>query len=368
MEDISSKFQVNHELLAYWKSKSQPSQGVFSFWRLKYHILLIIMITAASFLGLSFWLTIGAFMVVFSVDYLAYRKVRRFLLTRETKLLADYLDKDLGYVFYKESQIGDYERKDIKLFGKRKVSQVNPIHYIRKLVVRSLCSRKEFNGRQLLDIGCHYGVMTEEFTGAWLKITAMDLQRHTMPEFKRRLGISPVVANARHLPFKSGHIDGISFMEIVEHLTDPVSILKELHSILPKGGKLLLTTNNRHEIHWEYFLNPLKLLEKALGLITDNILPIRPILWRGFDDKLFYYHTAFSKKEITAVLKSCGFRIILMSTFAYANNLYELFNKLGIDITEQQYANLQIFIGKFLDKMPIIRYLGAHWLIIAKKK
>jgi len=368
MKTLKDKFIISNKIISEWKLKCLSGRSTNSFWKLRYYLFFATAFIAVGILFLPVAITLTSLISLAIFDYLVYRIDRRKKLSHELQLLDSFLMQKLKTEFYEKNTSSKYERHDISHFGTRMVSQVNPIHYIHKLVVESLCKEKTFQGDRLLDIGCHYGIITESFRGSWSKIIGTDLQQYTMTEFKKRMNSTPVLANAEYLPFKQDRIDGVSFMEVIEHLTDPFSILREIHRMLKPKGKILLTTNNRHEIHWEFFLNPLKLFEKAVGLFSDAVLPIRPIMWYGHDDKLFYYHTAFSKSEITEILQSCGFHIEYISSFAYAYHFYQLFLKFGLDFTERSWARYQFITGNILGKIPIIKYLGAHWLIVAIKK
>ncbi|MFC6974517.1 class I SAM-dependent methyltransferase [Halomicroarcula sp. GCM10025709] len=53
-----------------------------------------------------------------------------------------------------------------------------------------------------------------------------------------------VRGDAERLPFTNRSFDTVVFAEVVEHLVDPVPVLRELRRILVPGGRLVLTTPN----------------------------------------------------------------------------------------------------------------------------
>ena len=50
------------------------------------------------------------------------------------------------------------------------------------------------------------------------------------------------IADIRSLPFKAGGFDAVLCLEVLEHVRDPASVLKEFFRTLRSGGKLLVST------------------------------------------------------------------------------------------------------------------------------
>jgi SAM-dependent methyltransferase len=69
------------------------------------------------------------------------------------------------------------------------------------------------------------------------------------------LGLSKtVVGDALNLPFKSGSIDSIVLAEVLEHLYDISSIIREVNRVLAVEGCLFLTTPNPYALSlWPKF-------------------------------------------------------------------------------------------------------------------
>lgn len=88
---------------------------------------------------------------------------------------------------------------------------------------------------EVLDIGSGRGAFLWLLldTFAWLPITALDVldYRITDIEAVRDGGIStltPVHGDATHLPFDDGQFDGVTMLEVLEHIPDTAAALKEV--------------------------------------------------------------------------------------------------------------------------------------------
>lgn len=97
----------------------------------------------------------------------------------------------------------------------------------------------------ILDIGCGEGITLENLLRKFPGRTIMGIdnslenvaicEQHQLPA---RLG------NAYELSFADSSIDCCVFMEVIEHLEEPVTALKEIHRVLRKKGLLLLLFPN----------------------------------------------------------------------------------------------------------------------------
>ena len=108
--------------------------------------------------------------------------------------------------------------------------------------LREVCSGVE---GVVVDIGCARGAVRERL-GTGAHYYGMDYYDtathwyHTTPD---------VFGDAQSLPFRSGSVDRVFLMEVLEHLPDPDSCMQEIFRILRKNGTLVLTTPFLYPIH-----------------------------------------------------------------------------------------------------------------------
>ena len=101
---------------------------------------------------------------------------------------------------------------------------------------------KEVKG-PFIDIGCHAGTFTEQILrkinskkvyGVDLSPSAIALASKKIPHGKFK------IADGAKLPFKSNFFEAAFCLEMLEHVDNPVEVLKEIKRVLKKGGYLVL--------------------------------------------------------------------------------------------------------------------------------
>jgi SAM-dependent methyltransferase len=113
---------------------------------------------------------------------------------------------------------------------------------------RLLYCKDQILGRRInnvLDVGCQNGrflsLLPDEIRKFGVDITIS-------PELSKSIRFANVDLNAG-LPFKSEQFDAIFSGEVIEHLLDTESFIRECHRTLKKGGLFVLTTPNL--LYWQ---------------------------------------------------------------------------------------------------------------------
>lgn len=120
----------------------------------------------------------------------------------------------------------------------------------------------DFSGRQhLLEIGSGVGAQTEilheRFPSA--KIACVDASREQVSQARKRLSapikkglVTVTEANAQALPFEKNTFDGAFVTWFLEHVSDPVGILKETKRVLAKNAVIHINEVLNHS----FFVHP----------------------------------------------------------------------------------------------------------------
>jgi SAM-dependent methyltransferase len=231
------------------------------------------------------------------------------------------LDKVLN--FYEDLQDQEYENTR----AERKLQEL-------KLIKRF---SKHKPGGRLLDIGAGSGIMVEAALemgynaqgiepSKWLQQNA---QQRNLPIFQ---GVFP------H-PDVKGKFDIITFVDVIEHVTHPGKLVKEIHSALTEDGILVLVTPD-----------------------------VKSIAARTLGYKWWHYRFAhigyFSRNNLIRLLKDAGFDIISISRPSW----YFTMHYLGTRFLSFLPRFMQFSLPKFLDKITIPVNLRDSFLVISKKK
>jgi 2-polyprenyl-3-methyl-5-hydroxy-6-metoxy-1,4-benzoquinol methylase len=141
---------------------------------------------------------------------------------------------------------------------------------------------------RLLDFGCAAGYFLQIAQHDGWSIAGVELSRTMAEQATRMLGV-PVAATLDELP--AGQFDAITLWEVIEHMPDPLDVLRQLRARLRPGGVLMLSTPNTG--HWQ---------------------AVRaPELWRSYrpPSHLIY----FTATTLTETLQKAGFqRVVVRKT------------------------------------------------------
>lgn len=184
-------------------------------------------------------------------------------------------------------------------------SEFRPLHDINPARVAWIDSHADLKGKQVIDIGCGGGLLSEGMAALGAQVTGIDLS-------EKALGIARL-----HL-FESGHaidyrlisaeamaeeapsrFDHVTCLEMLEHVPDPASTIAACARLVKPGGQVFLSTINR---------NPKAYMLAVLGAeYIFNLLP------RGTHD-----YTRFLKPaELARLCRAAGLDVLEITGLRY---------------------------------------------------
>ncbi len=96
-------------------------------------------------------------------------------------------------------------------------------------------------GSRILDVGCGSGEVAQRIKEKGYEIAALDFSPVAV-ELARDLGLDCRVADLdTGIPFPDSTFDAVWAGDVIEHVFDPISFLKEIRRVLGPGGSLLCT-------------------------------------------------------------------------------------------------------------------------------
>lgn len=163
----------------------------------------------------------------------------------------------------------------------------------------SLPKRREFlikhvgnSPKKILDVGCAGGYISLLLMKMGHDVTGIELNKK-MAEEARMRGVNVVEHDLEEpIPLESNSVDIVHACEIIEHLFDTESFLKEINRILKPNGIVIISTPNLNS-----FINRFR-------VFIGSSLP----MWGGFPNDRHGSHVrVFNKKKIFELLNMTGF-------------------------------------------------------------
>jgi SAM-dependent methyltransferase len=213
--------------------------------------------------------------------------------------------------------------------------------------IASYIKQYNFKVNKALNVGCggepSKSASVPYFDSGYDMI-GVDVSEEYLKYFSKAFNTDAVYANALCLPFRDGKFDLVNFTDILEHLTNPIHGLTEVHRVLAPGGIIILSTPNRNVLEIRS-INPIILATQMVGTYCESILPhSRDIIadWMGCQ----FYHTAFARRELIKLMKASGFQILSIETQ----------NTSGYKV-----VNL-------LEYIPVLKFLCHDFMVVGQKK
>ncbi|MCD6403768.1 MAG: class I SAM-dependent methyltransferase [Nanoarchaeota archaeon] len=160
---------------------------------------------------------------------------------------------------------------------------------------------------RLLDVGCGPGVLLREARAKKkCEVCGVDFLPHFVNRLRKEgFEVKLCDIEREKIPFK-GRFDVITMTEVIEHLFDPLSVLKKLRGKLKRGGYLILSTPNTFSLKY-----------RLMFLLGRNIFACQSPLHIRF----------FSKNILKRLLDQAGFVADKWNSFSWLPLSNKLFGK-----------------------------------------
>ena len=126
-----------------------------------------------------------------------------------------------------------------------------PLHEINPARVRFVRERCALGEARVVDVGCGGGILSEALAREGAQVTGLDVAERALAVARLHLhesGLSVDYLGATaedHAQAAPGSADVVTCMELLEHVPDPVSVVRACSRLLRPGGNLFLSTLNR---------------------------------------------------------------------------------------------------------------------------
>jgi 2-polyprenyl-3-methyl-5-hydroxy-6-metoxy-1,4-benzoquinol methylase len=213
-----------------------------------------------------------------------------------------YLSRSLRQTFSSQRWYSDCrEITDKKIKGFVKDMQLPYLKQLKKL-------ERFTAGRQILDFGSGLGIFLYVAKNSGWLVGGFDVSKDAALLAKKNFDIE---YSATLSEFSPGYFDVLRISQVLEHIDNPLSVLKELKNLIkPKGVLAVMVPNSD-------------------SLLTGFINTFRRLFFRKprFSGPLYNqgHIIGFSPASLDRMIKSCGFKKISLYTVSMGSIYYPLF-------------------------------------------
>lgn len=164
-----------------------------------------------------------------------------------------------------------------------------PLHQLNPLRLNYIDSRANLAGKQVLDVGCGGGILSESMAQRGAQVTGIDMAEKSLQVAQLHALESGVQVEYRCVAVEAlaqerpQAFDVVTCMEMLEHVPDPASVVRACATLVKPGGHVFFSTLNRNAkaylmavVGAEYVLN---LLPKGTHDYSKFIKPSELAAW-----------------------------------------------------------------------------------------
>ncbi|MCW8964307.1 MAG: bifunctional 2-polyprenyl-6-hydroxyphenol methylase/3-demethylubiquinol 3-O-methyltransferase UbiG [Gammaproteobacteria bacterium] len=176
--------------------------------------------------------------------------------------------------------------------------EFRPLHDLNPVRLRFIQQYADIIGKQVLDVGCGGGILSESMARAGAKVTGIDAAQRALTVARlhaMEAGIEVDYQNSMaedHALEHAGEYDVVTCLELLEHVPDPSSLINACAQLVKPGGRIFVSTINR---------NP-----KAYALAVFGAEYIMRLLPKGTHD----YDKFIKPSELARWARDAGLQLI----------------------------------------------------------
>ena len=184
-------------------------------------------------------------------------------------------------------------------------SEFRPLHEINPLRLEWINARIPLAGKQVLDIGCGGGILTEAMARKGAAVTGIDLSEKALNvadlhSLESGIKVRYEKISAEDMAAREpGRYDVVTCMEMLEHVPDPSAIVRACAQLVKPGGRVFFSTLNR---------NPKSYLFAVIG--AEYVLRLLP---RGTHD----YAKFIKPAELAHFMRNAGLNLDAVKGMTY---------------------------------------------------
>lgn len=195
---------------------------------------------------------------------------------------------------------------------------------------------------KLLDIGCAYGFLLEAAAARGWQPQGVELSKDAADHVKQEFGLPVFNGKLRDAGLAAAEFDAVIMNDVIEHMTDPLAEIREVHRLLRPGGLFILhTPNEASPWHW---------------LMGSRWIHLKPA------EHLYY----FSPATLAEMLRRAGFEVLSAQPRSKMTNAAYIAGVLG-----KMSPKLGRGLSWVADRIPMMKwpfpFRGGGFEVLARK-
>ncbi len=159
--------------------------------------------------------------------------------------------------------------------------EFRPLHDMNPLRAGYIDGKSPVAGKQLIDIGCGGGILSEDLARRGAQVTGIDMGEAPLAVARLHAEEAGLQIDYRHgtaedlAAAQPGSFDILCCLEMLEHVPDPGSVIRACAELTRAGGDLYFSTINRNP---KSFLFAIVGAEYVLGLLPRGTHSYRKLI------------------------------------------------------------------------------------------
>lgn len=198
-------------------------------------------------------------------------------------------------------------------------SEFKPLHDINPLRLDYIDRIAGLAGKQVIDVGCGGGLLTEAMAVRGAQVTGIDMGKAPLSVARLHRHESGLEIDYRQATAEQtasefpGHFDVVTCLEMLEHVPDPAATIQALATLVTADGYVFMSTINRNPKAW---------LFAVIG--AEYLLRMLP---KGTHD----YAKFIRPSEMESWARAAGLQLLDLTGMSY--NLLTREYRLGPDVS-----------------------------------
>jgi len=157
------------------------------------------------------------------------------------------VDEDIGLAYVNYFTHGDQGKKAAKGAGRGAATKPVTGWKSKMAEAKQILDQMYLNDLppgKVFDVGCGYGVFLNRMKQAGWTVDGVDFDAPAIQNANKSFGLTLRVGDLAGQKLPSDQYDAVTLSHVVEHVPDPIGLLRESGRVLKPGGRLVVVTPN----------------------------------------------------------------------------------------------------------------------------